>query len=393
MSRFQNFDEKVSFYVIKNILKQQLIEHIDLEELSGDDVFCLYGLGDLGRLAIDYLKVIGRDPVAVLDECLSKNDAMTYWHDYNPIPLTELKPKELPSSSVAVAVTKYPFKIFSDKLQLIGFTNIFSFYDYTENFQTEHPLSNGWSKKRLANVERNKIFDALGIWSDDCSWAHFVQFVAWRLNRVEFDFKSYPVEPETRYFISEINSVIRPDEAVLDIGAHFGEFFKKYINLLGFSFEQYVAVEPDYENRAELIKVLDKNYPENHDLIFVSDKLIGATGGFARFAAGFGHSCRIHRTIGSSVPLTTIDALDLRPSFIKLHIEGGELDALSGALDTIEKCRPIVVATCYHNEDGLWKLPHFFRDNFVNYKLYFRLHGWCGTAAVIYAIPNERKPL
>ena len=95
----------------------------------------------------------------------------------------------------------------------------------------------------------------------------------------------------------------------------------------------------------------------------------------------------------SSVPITAIDTLGFEPSFIKLHIEGGELDALSGALDTIENCRPIVAATCYHNEDGLWKLPAFFKDNFENYKLYFRLHGWCGTAAVIYAIPNERKSL
>ena len=393
MSTFQNFDGKLSRCTIKHILDHQLTERIELEELSSDEAFCLYGLGELGKLAIDYLKVIGKGPLAVLDECLSNNDAMLFWRAYNPIPLTELKSSRLPSSSVAVAVTKYPLKIFSDKLFLLGFNKVFSFYDYTENFQTVHPLSNGWSKKSLTNVERNKIFDASNIWNDDCSLAHHTQFVAWRLNRVEFDFQSYPVEPERRYFIPEINSVIRPDEAILDIGAHFGEFLTKFVNLFGFSFKKYMAVEPDYENRDRLRKFLDMNYQENHELISVSDKLIGRKDGYACFASGFGHSCRIHETIGSSVPITAIDTLGFEPSFIKLHIEGGELDALSGALDTIENCRPIVAATCYHNEDGLWKLPAFFKDNFENYKLYFRLHGWCGTAAVIYAIPNERKSL
>ena len=62
--------------------------------------------------------------------------------------------------------------------------------------------------------------------------AHYAQFVAWRLNRVEFDFKNYPVEPERRYFIPEINSVIRHDETLLDIGAHFGEFFYEICELI-----------------------------------------------------------------------------------------------------------------------------------------------------------------
>ena len=127
MSTFQSFDGKISRNVIKNLLNQQLTERLELEELSVDEDFCLYGLGDLGKLAIDYLRVIGRDPVAVLDERLSDNDALSYWRAYNPISLAELKSHSLPSSSVAVAITKYPFKIFSDKLSLLGFKKFLVF--------------------------------------------------------------------------------------------------------------------------------------------------------------------------------------------------------------------------------------------------------------------------
>ena len=86
-----------------------------------------------------------------------------------------------------------------------------------------------------------------------------------------------------------------------------------------------MAVEPDDENRDRLRKFLDMNYPENYELISVSEKLIGRIRRIRSFCFNFRPlTCRIHRTIGSSVPITAIDTLGFEPSFIKLHIEGGE---------------------------------------------------------------------
>lgn len=42
-----------------------------------------------------------------------------------------------------------------------------------------------------------------------------------------------------------------------------------------------------------------------------------------------------------------------KASFIKLHLEGGELDALKGGQQSLTRRRPIVVATVYHNDDGI----------------------------------------
>jgi hypothetical protein len=85
-----------------------------------------------------------------------------------------------------------------------------------------------------------------------------------------------------------------------------------------------------------------------------------------------------------------LDALHLAPSFLKLHLEGAELAALRGARDTLVKHRPLVAATVYHNEDGIWRTPLWLMQTLPHYRFLFRAHSWCGTGAVIYAIPQER---
>ena len=85
-----------------------------------------------------------------------------------------------------------------------------------------------------------------------------------------------------------------------------------------------------------------------------------------------------------------LDALNLDPTVIKLHLEGAELPALKGARDTLLRRRPIVLATVYHNDDGVWRTAQWLMETLPDYRMLFRTHSWCGTGAVIYAIPNER---
>jgi hypothetical protein len=50
--------------------------------------------------------------------------------------------------------------------------------------------------------------------------------------------------------------------------------------------------------------------------------------------------------------------------------------------------------TIYHNQKGMWEIPMWLimqaRSMSVQYKFYLRMHSWCGTGVVLYAIPDER---
>jgi len=61
----------------------------------------------------------------------------------------------------------------------------------------------------------------------------------------------------------------------------------------------------------------------------------------------------------STVPMVRIDDLDIPLSFLKMDIEGLELEALRGAAATIERHRPVIVMSAYHKPEDKVELPGY----------------------------------
>jgi hypothetical protein len=118
--------------------------------------------------------------------------------------------------------------------------------------------------------------------------------------------------------------------------------------------------------------------------------VLGAATGRTLFHDGLGYASQVSETGRIDTEMRPIDGLGLAPTFIKLHLEGYELEALKGARRTLLEKRPILLATVYHNDDGIWRTPLWLMKTLTDYRLLFRLHSYCGTSAVIYAIPAER---
>ena len=53
------------------------------------------------------------------------------------------------------------------------------------------------------------------------------------------------------------------------------------------------------------------------------------------FSEGYGFASKLSAFGQAQVSTRSIDSLDVEPTFIKLHLEGGELDALRGARETL----------------------------------------------------------
>jgi FkbM family methyltransferase len=184
-------------------------------------------------------------------------------------------------------------------------------------------------------------------------------------------------------------SALRDDEVLLDGGAHHGVVVDVFLRHSKGRFRQIVAIEPDPINRIHLGKNLQKLAP-NDPRIATADYALSDNDGEAVFHSGLDYASQISRTGGLRVRTRPVDALGLSPTFIKLHLEGAELAALKGAQQTLLDHRPIVAATIYHNNDGIWKTADWLMRTLPDYRFLFRNHSWCGTGAVIYAIPQER---
>jgi FkbM family methyltransferase len=308
-----------------------------------------------------------------------------------------LHPLDVPTSDrsvmrIAVSIAIAPFVPIERSLLGLGFTDVVPFYDLAENFRHLHPLSNGWFAPPLTAQDQDCTAKVLARWGDDVSRAHHLQFLAWRRLREEWTFEAAPVMDGARFFIPEVTSILHDHEVLLDAGAYHGGVTMAFIERTAGVFEQIVAIEPDRSSRAELDERLQFMLP-NDRRMSVLDYALADCEGEVLFHDGLGYASQLSHTGRMRIRARPIDALGLAPTFVKLHLEGGELAALRGAKQTLLSCRPIVAATVYHNADGIWRTPLWLMERLSDYRFLFRLDSWCGTGGVVYAIPNERTEL
>ncbi len=119
--------------------------------------------------------------------------------------------------------------------------------------------------------------------------------------------------------------LLRQSKNAFDIGANAGYYSLILAKHTG---GKVVAVEPVSENISEMQENFDRNdYP-----ITVVKALLGA------------------KPEGGTISLDRLCSDHFRPDFIKMDIEGGEVDALKGGVGLIEEYRPHMVIEV-HGED------------------------------------------
>jgi FkbM family methyltransferase len=355
---------------------------------GADAPIALYGAGNLGRLARDFLKTVGQDLVMAIDRNAGELAGEAGW---TGVPL--LRPDEVTEtakrrSRLAVSLVTAPYVPLERSLMELGFTDIVPFFDLAESFRHVHPLSNGWFAPPLTAKDLENTRKVLALWDEDASRAHHLQFLAWRRLREEWTFEAAPRPDCSRFFIPEVRDILRTDEILLDAGAHHGSVTKAFIKQSGGSFRQIIAIEPDPSNRTLLEENLQHWLP-NDPRVTVYDWALAANEGEALFHDGLGYASQLSDTGRTRLRTRPLDALGLSPTFVKLHLEGAELAALKGAQETLLP-RPIVAATVYHNADGIWRTPLWLMETLPDYRFLFRTDAWCGNGAVVYCLPRER---
>lgn len=358
-----------------------------------DKALILYGAGNLGKMANEYFKAIDIPVALVVDAKPYQYTDDRYWQNTTIIKPEDVSIEMKQNCLLAVTVVTVPFNPLCMYLMGSGWTDVVPFYDIAESYVNVHPLSNGWFAGCFGAEDVSNLKLVLQTWSDDTSRAHHLQFISWHYLREEWVFGASPVTTQDRYFIPEITSILNDDEALLDVGAYHGETTIRFIRVVDNRFRAALMLEPDEKNLSALRQRLLSLPSEIAERIRAMPTAVGAEAGTGRFSGGLGYASQLSRIGSHPVAIETIDELDFQPSIIKLHLEGGELDALKGAKTTLSRCRPVIMATSYHNSLGLWELPLWLMQVLPDYRYYLRLHSWCGTGAVIYCIPKERYRL
>lgn len=91
-----------------------------------------------------------------------------------------------------------------------------------------------------------------------------------------------------------------------------------------------------------------------------------------------------------SIDVITIDEVisnSDKVTFIKMDVEGAELESLKGAKNTILRDKPKLAICIYHKAEDMVTIPLYIKSLVPEYKLYIRHHSNGAGETVLYAMP------
>jgi len=166
-----------------------------------------------------------------------------------------------------------------------------------------------------------------------------------------------------------------PDEVYIDGGCLDGETILDFIDFAG-NVRKIYGFEPVPESYARTLEELSK---KQIDYAMLFQKGLWDTSSILRFDL-------IDPEVGAamisekgSVEIETVSIDEVvnpadKVTFIKLDIEGAELNALKGGAKTIHSCLPRLAVCVYHKPDDIVTIPNYILSLSPDYRLYLRHH-------------------
>jgi FkbM family methyltransferase len=220
------------------------------------------------------------------------------------------------------------------------------------------------------------------------SRAEFVRHLELRLTG-NFECLTRPVA-DAQYFPESLFGPAT-DECFVDCGAYDGDTLRGLAEWTRGSFRKAVAFEADPQNFAALQRTIagDERLRGRVDAIQAA---VGLRRSMVRFAASGLASASVSECGDVEVDCASLDEtlFAQRPTYVKMDIEGAEMDALHGATTTIRRYHPLLAACTYHTQDHLWRIPLTLQEFMPEARLELRPHCEDGFDLVCYAIPPDR---
>ncbi len=185
------------------------------------------------------------------------------------------------------------------------------------------------------------------------------------------------------YFVSDIMKP-QADEIFVDAGVYNGNTSLQFAQWCNNTYKKIYLFEPDCD---QIDTIKEKIIPlHNTELHSVGLWNCADTLHFAMAANGGSHI--IEKDGDFSISVDSIDNIcgNDAITFIKMDIEGAELNALMGARQTILKHKPKLAICLYHKPEDILEIPLYIKELLPEYKIYIRHHTSDWHDTVLYAV-------
>jgi FkbM family methyltransferase len=197
-----------------------------------------------------------------------------------------------------------------------------------------------------------------------------------------------PVVSEHDLYAPEGLFEFADDEVYVDGGAYDGDTVRTFIDRVHGRFTDVYALEPDPVT-FERLKANFRDEPRVHPF----HAGLYSQAGSLRFRDDASRGAIFAEDGGIEMPVTTIDNVlgDRRLTYVKMNIEGAEIDALRGGRNAIRKWLPRLAISVYHRASDLWRIPQLVLEMSPDYQLYLRQHAGGIIETVLYCFPRSGR--
>lgn len=335
-----------------------------INELEDYDKVALFGAGKSTKATIELLK--HKNIICIFDNDTDKwGNEMCGYKIYSPLNILEMVDS---NTAVVISAISYQYEIASDLINKykINEMNIFSYTNkYCEQFMYD-------TKKIIKNFQR--INQVINLLADAESKEYVKNCILSRLTR-------------NPLLIKANNNIIRPYEysslvlpkkmdVIVDCGAYIGDTAEIFLEKLDGSCKIY-CIEPFKNSYDELCNNIKLNNHSNK-----VNCLNYAVSNEVRVDVIRCNEDDLHVNVSlknrqgkleNEIKIEKIDNLFKDTeiiNFIKMDIEGEEVNALEGARNTISSMKPDMVISAYHLVEHIWEIPEIVKSIDLDYKIY-----------------------
>ncbi|MDD6024624.1 MAG: FkbM family methyltransferase [Oscillospiraceae bacterium] len=162
-------------------------------------------------------------------------------------------------------------------------------------------------------------------------------------------------------------------EAYLDLGAYNGDTIEEFLNLTEGHYASITAFEPNAQNYRKL-----QTYAASKENLLLYPFASWNEPAVLTFSGKGGRMCaKVPELPGQykhlhEVEAIPVDSLSEDFTFVKMDVEGAERETLLGMQETIKRCHPKLLISCYHRTDDFIRLPLLLEELCPGYRMYLR---------------------
>ncbi len=338
---------------------------------------CIFGAGNIGKGTVDAFEKQGIEVDFFCD-----NDASKVGNKYKGIECISLEElKEKKDETLVIIATRYYKEIYK-QLKCSNFKNLDRIF--TNKFFVDDYF---FSNPDIDSI-KEKMWNLLDILDDEESKRIASRIIEeWFTYEYKFG-QLDDIYSINQYFCQDLIK-LSEEEVFIDGGAYIGDTIDGFLTNCNYKFKKIFSFElnervykilKDNVNKyepeiSENIVLLNSGLSNTESEIFYDDDDEGSSINMDNKGSNKGKTVNIDKALSGE-----------RITFIKMDIEGSEVEALEGAKNTIEEYMPKLAICLYHKPQDLWEIPFLIKRLMPKYKLFIRHHTDLLNETVCYAI-------